>query len=39
MGGLIVSVIYLAIMIATFAGFWKVFVKAGEQGWACMIPI
>ncbi len=39
MGGLIVSIVYLAIMIAMIAGFWKVFAKAGEPGWACLVPI
>ena len=39
MGGFISTVIMLAIMIAVIAGCWKVFVKAGEPGWACLVPI
>ena len=29
----------LALTIVIFAGFWKVFEKAGEPGWAGIIPI
>lgn len=31
--------VWLAVMIAVLAGFWKVFVKAGKPGWACLVPI
>lgn len=37
--GLIFTVIYLAILVLVIAGMWKVFVKAGKPGWACLIPI
>lgn len=32
-------VIWLAIMVVMIAAFWKVFTKAGEPGWAAIIPI
>ncbi len=38
MGALII-LIYLIIVIAVFAGFWKVYTKAGKPGWAILIPI
>ena len=39
MGALIVLVVYLAVLVAVIAGFWKVFVKADKPGWAAIIPI
>jgi hypothetical protein len=30
---------FLIIIIATIAGWWKMFEKAGKPGWACLIPI
>lgn len=30
--------IYLAIIIVYLAGMWKTFEKAGQPGWACIIP-
>ncbi len=36
---LIVTVVYLAIIVLVIAGFWKTFAKAGEPGWAAIIPI
>ena len=32
-------IIYFIIMIVVLASFWKVFVKAGRQGWEGIIPI
>ena len=29
----------LVVLVAMIAGLWKVFVKAGKPGWACLIPI
>lgn len=29
----------LAMLVVIFAGIWKVFVKAGQPGWASIIPI
>lgn len=37
--GLVFSVVSLAIAVLVIAGFWKVFVKAGEPGWASLVPI
>ena len=37
--GVIMMLVWLAVIIAVLAGFWKVFVKAGKPGWACLIPI
>lgn len=30
---------YMAIIVLMFVSMWKVFVKAGKPGWACLIPI
>jgi Family of unknown function (DUF5684) len=37
--GLLFVAIYIAIIVAVIAGFWKVFTKAGKPGWAAIIPI
>jgi hypothetical protein len=37
-GGLELLIV-LAIVIVVVAGFWKTFEKAGEPGWAAIIPI
>lgn len=37
--GLLFTLIWLAILVLVIAGMWKVFVKAGKPGWACLIPI
>ena len=34
-----VWVLYIAVIILTIAGMWKAFEKAGEPGWAAIIPI
>lgn len=42
LGGIIVLVFllfYLAIIVLVLAGMWKVFTKAGQPGWAAIIPI
>ncbi len=31
--------IYLAIIVLAIIGNWKLFTKAGQPGWACIIPI
>lgn len=36
--GLIMMVIQLAILGVVIAGAWKVFVKAGQPGWAAIVP-
>ena len=33
------TIIYLAIIILTIAGFWMVFTKAERPGWAAIIPV
>ena len=37
-GGMIFLVIYLVIIVLVIAGMWKVFTKAGQPGWACIVP-
>jgi hypothetical protein len=39
MGAAIVGLIELVFVVATIAGLWKVFAKAGQPGWASIIPI
>ncbi len=39
MASFISNVIVLAICIVIIAGVWKVFEKAGEPGWASLIPV
>ena len=36
---IIVSLLCLAIIVFVFAGVWKTFTKAGQPGWAAIIPI
>ncbi len=36
---LVLMIIWLAIVILFIASFWKIFTKAGEPGWACLVPI
>jgi hypothetical protein len=38
-GGIITMVVQLAILVATLGGFYKIFVKAGQPGWAIIVPI
>ncbi|CAM2065281.1 DUF5684 domain-containing protein [Sulfidibacter corallicola] len=37
--GIIILLFGLALVIATIAGLWKCFEKAGEPGWTAIIPI
>ncbi len=30
---------WLVLVVILLAGFWKMFLKAGQPGWACLIPI
>ncbi len=32
-------IVWLAVLVLVIAGMWKVFVKAGQPGWAAIIPI
>lgn len=40
-GGLvgILVIVYIAVIVLEIAALWKVFVKAGQPGWAAIIPI
>jgi hypothetical protein len=35
----VLVIVYLAVAILVIAGLWKVFTKAGQAGWAAIIPI
>ncbi len=37
--GIITIIIYLIVVVAAIAGQWKLYEKAGQPGWACIIPI
>ncbi len=37
--GIIMFLIYAAVIIVMIASMWKIFVKAGKPGWAAIIPI
>jgi hypothetical protein len=37
--GAVAGLIYLAILVLTIVAMWKVFAKAGQPGWAVLIPI
>lgn len=37
--GVIFFLFYVGIIVAIIAGMWKMFVKAGKPGWACIVPI
>jgi uncharacterized membrane protein YhaH (DUF805 family) len=37
--GIVLLIVYLAVLVAVVAGMWKAFEKAGEPGWAAIIPI
>lgn len=37
--GAVVLVIYLAVIVASLAGMWKVFAKAGKPGWGAIVPL
>jgi len=38
-GGLVIMVIYIAVIVLVVVGIWKVFTKAGQPGWAAIVPI
>jgi hypothetical protein len=38
-GGGFITIVYLALVVLVIASMWKIFVKAGEPGWAAIIPI
>lgn len=35
----VMLLLYLAILILVIVGFWKTFEKAGQPGWAAIIPV
>jgi Family of unknown function (DUF5684) len=35
----ILVIVYIAVIVFEIASLWKVFVKAGQPGWAAIIPI
>ena len=37
--GVVILVVYLAIVVLVLAGFWKTFEKAGKPGWGAIVPI
>jgi hypothetical protein len=37
--GALILIVYLAVVIAVIASFWKTFEKAGKPGWAAIVPI
>lgn len=39
LGGLIGLAVALALAVGTIAAMWKTFQKAGQDGWACLVPI
>jgi hypothetical protein len=36
---IVILLVYLAVLVFVIAGLWKTFTKAGQPGWACIIPI
>ena len=39
MGAIIILIVYIGILVTVIAGVWKAFAKAGQPGWASLIPI
>ena len=39
LGSVVLLVVWLTLVIVIIAGVWNTFVKAGEPGWAIIIPI
>lgn len=37
--GLIFFIFWLAVAVLVIAGLWKIFAKAGQPGWAAIVPI
>ncbi len=38
-GGIVITLVYLAIVVLMIASMWRVFAKAGKPGWAAIVPI
>lgn len=39
LGGIVVLLIYLALIVGVIVGLWKTFEKAGKPGWGAIVPI
>jgi len=39
LGGTMMMIVWLVILVVLIIGLWKVFEKAGQPGWACIVPI
>jgi len=37
--GMVIGIVYLAIVLLVIISMWKVYTKAGKPGWASIIPI
>lgn len=37
--GGVIAIIYLAVIVIAVISMWKIFTKAGEPGWAAIVPI
>ena len=35
----VAAIVALTVVVIQIAAFWRVFTKAGEPGWACLVPI
>lgn len=38
-GGTMMMIVWLVVLVVLLIGLWKVFEKAGQPGWACIVPI
>jgi hypothetical protein len=38
-GGIVYAIVLLALIIGMAASMWKIFTKAGQPGWASLIPL
>ena len=38
-GGSMFMLVVMALVVIAIVGMWKVFTKAGQPGWACIVPI
>jgi hypothetical protein len=37
--GFIITILYFAFLVFLIGAGWKIFIKAGEPGWVCLIPV
>lgn len=38
-GGLFFFLVFVGLFVVALAGMWKIFEKAGQPGWGCLVPI